>query len=178
MEVTIAIITSSIAIVVAIISGIFSYLSTKRSSKVEAMKGYLSFLEHKMNKLEESLDEYDKLTKGEDEDEDSDIPSHTASLLRKAFKHNGSLLVTYSYLFTQNMDELSRLTEKENRIGFSLAAHSVKGKYEVKDEYKSSVIPLEELVSEISTFNKDVRSLIIKELNSTFHKFEELSLLD
>lgn len=177
MEFTIAIITSSIAIVVAIISGVFSYLSTKRSSKVEAMKGYLSFLEHKMIKLEESLDEYDKLTKGED-DEDSDIPSHMASLLKKTFKHNGSLLVTYSYLFTQNKDELSRLTEQENRIGFSLAAHSVKGKYEVKDEYKSSVIPLDELVSEMTTFNKDVRGLIIKELNSTFHKFEELSLLD
>ena len=47
--------TSCIAIVVACISGLFSYYSSKRSAKVQAMQAYLALLQHKMTKLEEGL---------------------------------------------------------------------------------------------------------------------------
>jgi hypothetical protein len=172
MEFQISIITSTIAIIVALISGLFSYFSTKRSAKVEAMKTYLTFLEHKMSKLEEALSFYNS---EQVSDDNKDLSESIASHMNLVFKHNCKVLSNYSYLFTQEQKELVRLTNLQKRLEFTLAALS--SGLEVKEEYKNELFKPIEMVHEMDQFNKDVNTLILKELSGTFKRFEDLSLL-
>lgn len=173
MDNIIALVTAIIAIIVAIISGLFSYFSSKRSADVEAMKGYIAFLQIKMSKLEEAIKNFETdstYEKGSDK-----IAEGVAASLRHSLHHSGGILSNLEYLFTQEKSEFIRLSEKQNKIELSLAAYS--SGYELKEEYKKEIIPLLELPVAISDHSKAVKALIVKELNATFKKFEELSLM-
>ena len=175
MEVTIAIITSSIAIVVAIISGLFSYFSTKRSAKVTAMQAYLAFLEHKMNKLEEALKSYNSAEINANDDADS--------IIRKKIiyhnKHSINVLITYAYLFNHESAEYKRLEEIKNTLIFNHDYEFLKSlNIKINNENEDKILDDRGLVNLILQFNEDVRNLLVNELKATYQTFEDLSLLN
>lgn len=173
MDNIIAFVTAVIAIIVAIISGLFSYFSSKNTAKVESMKGYIAFLQIKMSKLEEAIKNLETdstYKKGTD-----NIAEGVASNLSHRLHYSGEILTNFEYLFTHEKSEYIRLSENQKKIGLALAAYS--SGYKLKDEYKNNLIPLEDLPVTISEHSKAVKALIVKEQNATFKKFEDLSLM-
>ena len=174
-NVLIALVTSVVALLVACISGLFSYFSTKRTTKVEKLKAYLQFLEHKMNKLEEAQIQFHNITDTYSDSEDK-ITS-LALYLRDRYKKTSDYLETYSYLFTNSESQYKKLCEKNERISLSYATYMVRSQLhgELKDEYKDRLLPMEDLPSAISNLGNGIQELIQRELSATFKKFEDLS---
>lgn len=174
-NVLIALVTSAVAMLVACISGLFSYFSTRRTTKVEKLKAYLQFLEHKMSKLEEALVQF-KNIKETDSDSDDRIEA-LALLIRDSYRKTSDYLSTYSYLFSYSEDKFNDLCQRNDRISLSYATYIVRAKFasDLKDEYKDQLLPMEALPNEMSRLQKDIQSLIQEELKSTYKQFEKLS---
>lgn len=163
------IVTSSIALVVAIISGLFSYFSSKRAAKVEAMKGYVNFLDKKMQKLEKALDETVVMKL------DMQSQDYTSALVNSyidTFYKNYNILFKYVYLFNQTA-EFKRLYELGKKHDEYVS--DIKKKHEKDPFFKNSEIT--ELTEKLSKYNIDVRQLITDELKDTTKLFKNLSLL-
>ena len=162
------IVTSSIALVVAIISGLFSYFSSKRAAKVEAMKGYINFLDKKMHKFETALNETALMNL----DESKDYTSAVVSSYIDTFYKNYNILFKYVNLFTRTA-EFNRLYELAKEHDEYVAKIKIK----LSENPVLPRIEIIELNNKLSKFNIDVRQLITDELKDTTKLFEDLSLL-
>ena len=174
----IAFVTSVVALLVACISGLFSFFSTKRTTKVEKLKAYLQFLEHKMSKLEEAQLQFHTIRDTPSDSEDK--VAKLALLLNDRYKKTSDYLETYSYLFTNSESQYKELCEKNDDISLSFATYMVRSQFsdvigDLKDEYKDRLIPLKDLPGAISDLGNGIQSLIQEELRATFKKFEDLS---
>lgn len=170
------IVTSSIALVVAIISGLFSYFSSKRAAKVEAMQYYLQFLQHKMNKLEEIIKVID--LNGE-KHKDEDLENLFYKSVRDFYTDCDRIIVSNGHLFTEERKEIyKKLHEKRGQINFenTLTGYKIKEKDISADEIVNLLDNTKNRVSEMIQFCSDVRDLVNKELEATYNKFEQLSL--
>ncbi len=97
-NILLAILTSFAALLVALISGLFAYYANLNTTKVEKLKGYLQFLQHKMDKLEElqrHLKDLDNAKKGV-----SGVLMYSISIAGDKLRRVSDSLSTYSYLFT------------------------------------------------------------------------------
>lgn len=180
MEFTVSIITSFIAIIVALISGLFSYFSSKRSAKVTAMQAYLGFLQQKLSKLEEALNFFSN-PKIISSDNKSKQYSSIADTLESNQERCSHIITNYGYLFHQEREEYERLAGIHKIILISrnqLLLNDSKLDLSVKDEYKDLVLDRTALINTMIAFHNDVKELIINELNATYKRFEDLSLLE
>ena len=168
--------TSSVALLVACVSGLFSYYSTKRTTKVEKMKAYLQYLENKMSKLEEAQVEI--LTIGDIMPKSKNDAATIAAYLQESFTKSSTYLASYSYLFGNTEKQYLKLRDDEKRISLSLSNFMLSQIFEgtqIKEEYKDQIIPIVKLPEEISKFGNGIKDLIQEELRLTYKKFEDLS---
>ena len=104
---SVSIITSIVALLVATLSGVFSYISTRQTTKVERQKAYFEFLQHKMNKLEDVQNSFNISFSGDD------VLDSFAEHARVINNKTNFTLIAYSYLFTHYKEDYDKLV-KEN----------------------------------------------------------------
>jgi hypothetical protein len=169
MEITIALISSLVALIVAL----FSFFSSRTSTKVEAMKGYLDFLRQKMSKLEEKLD----YMNAHQDNANSKFTEQIADGLKIMNEAHGKLFQSSQYLFNFKKNDFKTLQEKQKKIEFSMGAYSAKlHDIELKDEFKNDIFELVKIPSLISEMHSQIQELIVEELEETYNVFEKLSL--
>ena len=167
----IAITTSIIALVGAIVASLFSYSSSKKNSKVNAMQSYLGFLQNKMNKLEEAAKAYNKRVENLEE-----INSITIlNAVKKKCDVFIDIIFEYSYLLSKN-DEYNSLKEMGERITVSyanLVLASQNSSFKCTDKYEP--ISPNQLYSEMEKYIENAKNLISEESIKTLKEFEDLS---
>lgn len=172
MELTIAIITSVVALITAIVSSIFSYVSTKKSAKVEAMKGYLSFLRHKMTRLEALLDSTTKFISNtlQSKSNFEQNKDEFAKAVIDSFDNNKYIVRQYGYLFSFQKKEVQSILREA--IEITRIMDSVKTNNMNVDD-----IDPNEFFHRMSSLDERIFMLLQEELRLTYNEFESLSLL-
>lgn len=171
-SILVAIVTSAVALIVALISGVFSYLSTMRTTKVEKLKAYVDFMRHKMDKLENLQTLYQNANGKKEES----LTGSMTNILVERFPVASKYLTTYKYLITIKKDDYGVLCELRDRLDLSIKAKKFAGTAEVKDEFKNElIVDSNELIAETVKFVVGFEKLINGELEATYLKFEALS---
>lgn len=169
----ISITTALIALVGAIIAAFFSYFSSKQNTKVQAMQAYLQFLQKKMDKLEGVLKTYDDRS----ELSEKDFSNELSNSIQNGFRMSSAFLEEYSYLFNHTDHLYKEITKEKEMISLSYGVYLGEQKGMTYAGKKEELIPKDDLLKKMITFKYNVRHLIENELECTFNKFEELSIL-
>ncbi len=174
-EIIIALITSIVAAVIALFSGLFSFLSSRKSTKVAANKAYIEFLNLKINKLEKALisfySEYNKSPNNTIED---DVAIQLKNKLDTCHKH----LNIYSYLVSFGEENCNKLKDDCERIVLSITSHHLdkySDKLKLKDEYRKSIIPTNEIATSIVELINNFEKLLDSEIKQTRKELESLT---
>ena len=165
-----SLITSCIAIVVACISGLFSYYSSKRSAKVQAMQAYLAFLQHKMTKLEEGLKVADPKVIKKDDTND-----YITQIIFNTSNHRKRIIPIYSYLLSEDRKEKIKEMVKTDAILDQMMGVINDKKQRFK--YEGTLLEPEEIRSCLAGLNIQFKELIAEELEDTYKEFKGLSLM-
>lgn len=169
-NVSIAIITSIVALLVSLISGVFSSVSTKRTTTVERQKAYLEFLQHKMNKLEEVQQNF-----MEPVSEDDPL-SFLSEIAREKNNKTDLFLTSYAYLFTHNKTKFDELVEQCEYNSLCYGIHLANQHNITVNSVKIKDLPdPSEVVQNILKTADAFQALITDELIATYQDFENLS---
>lgn len=163
-------ITSYIALVVALLSGFFSIISTRQTTRVEKQKAYIEYLQHKMNKLEDVQKLFEVPI------EDDDMYAALNKYARYISNKTDFILTTYSYLFTHNEDKYKELAKKNysNIDVYSvLILQQSKLSIELISSKDAQEIP--PIINSIFNTAFEVQSMISDELAATYADFEKLT---
>ena len=163
---TVELITSIVAIVVALISGGFSYMASTRSSRVEEKL-------LKIQSLKEKLDALEKV-----------IASHN-SIKEKSFSSPADKMVEWQEfilttlkasptLFFINGDEGKKLKDLAELLTFSVKAHSQD--LVSVDKMGQKVLPKQDIFTKTVELISGFDSLLIKEQEDLHHKIDTLCI--
>ena len=163
----ISIITSTVALLVAVLSGVFTFLSTRQTTKVERQKAYYEFLQHKMNKLEDAQNSFNISFSGVDVLDS--FPQHARVINNKT----NFVLIAYSYLFTHYKEEYDQLL-KDNDVNSEADSKHLLRQLSYPVEIDGDLSEMDIAIKMFDNAEK-VRLLISKELAATYSDFEELT---
>lgn len=166
-SIVVALVTSFLALVGAIVAGLFSYFSTKQTTKVAKQKHYFDFLQLKMNKLEEVQNLFDSTVVVDD---------YKTGLQKLAADRNEKMnrfLTVYEYFFTHKKEEFAEVLRASRLNNLHWGIHAaLQQNMEVDSELMKELPEQNVVVNNILNTAKAFQQLVAKELAETYKDFE------
>ena len=174
---------SIVALVVAIVSGVFSYIGVKRNTKPQMLQPLFDTLAKKRDILSQYID---NSPHGDQEDLDltkEEDQVKSAESFRKAFEYRDSIFMNQGDLFTECKKQYESMRQEREAISKSREYQTLllqfKDHLDMVNLEPLSDAPnkdFHQLINAMEKFSKDVDTLLRAERAATMKRITDLSL--